>query len=44
MVDIANGISLRGGGIRIDPEPDPPIGQQAYTSPGTYTWVAPSGV
>jgi len=44
MVDIANGISLRGGGIRIDPEPDPPIGQQSYTSPGTYTWVAPTGV
>jgi hypothetical protein len=21
-----------------------PPGQQAYTSPGTYTWVAPAGV
>lgn len=41
-MDIGSGITI-GPGITIPGNP-PAVGQQAYTTPGTYTWIAPAGV
>ena len=45
MADIQfSGINLTGG-LTFTPTPIPAIAsQQAYTTPGTYSWVAPAGV
>ena len=40
---ITGGVSWSTG-INIVSETSPPIGQVAYTTPGTYSWTAPAGV
>lgn len=32
------------GGVQIIPPPPAPAGQQAYTTPGTYSWTCPESV
>jgi len=42
-MDIGAGITF-GGGVSVTKQPPPPTGQQAYTTAGTFSWTAPTGV
>ena len=42
-ISITGGFTASGGGWTIIPPP-PPTGQQAFTTAGTYSWTAPTGV